>query len=161
VLRKTVLLYREVSRHGKERRRMRHGHPQPKRKERSSVSVFIQIRTVKRIHWSIVERLRSMITNNARCTHEIKPRIAIAKSRVQQEEDSFNLQNGPKFMEETVKKLHLEHSCCAGMCTLRKDRKCLESFEMWSWGRTEKIIRSDRVRNEEVLYRIKEVRNNL
>jgi len=41
VLRKSVLLYREVSGHEKERRRMRHGHPYRKRKESSSVSVFL------------------------------------------------------------------------------------------------------------------------
>jgi hypothetical protein len=35
---------------------------------------------------------------------------------------------------------------------LRKvDRKYLESFEVWCWRKTEKIIWTDRVRNEEVL----------
>jgi len=41
VLRQSVLLYRVVSGHEKERTRMRHGHPYRKRKERSSVSVFL------------------------------------------------------------------------------------------------------------------------
>jgi hypothetical protein len=41
------------------------------------------------------------------------------------------------------------------------DQKCLESFEMWCWRRTEKIIWTDRVRNEEVLHRVKEERNIL
>jgi hypothetical protein len=44
--------------------------------------------------------------------------------------------------------------------TLRKvDQKYLESFEMWCWRRMEKIIWTDRVRNEEVLHRVKEERN--
>jgi hypothetical protein len=44
--------------------------------------------------------------------------------------------------------------------TLRKvDRKCLESFEMWCWRRMEKISWTDRVRNVEVLHRVKEERN--
>jgi hypothetical protein len=44
--------------------------------------------------------------------------------------------------------------------TLRKaDQKTLESFEMWCWRRMEKIIWTDRVRNEEVLHRVKEERN--
>jgi hypothetical protein len=35
--------------------------------------------------------------------------------------------------------------------TLRKvDKKYLESFDMWSWRRMEKISWTDRVRNEEV-----------
>jgi hypothetical protein len=46
--------------------------------------------------------------------------------------------------------------------TLRKvDQKCLGSFEMWCWRRMEKIIWTDCVRNEEVLYRVKEERNNV
>jgi hypothetical protein len=41
--------------------------------------------------------------------------------------------------------------------TLRKvDGKYLESFEIWCWRRMEKISWTDRVRNEEVLRRIKE-----
>ena len=41
--------------------------------------------------------------------------------------------------------------------TLRKvDQKCLESFETWCWNSW-----SERVRNDEVLHRIKEERNIL
>jgi hypothetical protein len=44
--------------------------------------------------------------------------------------------------------------------TLRKvDQKYLESFEMWCWRRMEKISWIDRVRNEEVLHRVKVERN--
>jgi hypothetical protein len=44
--------------------------------------------------------------------------------------------------------------------TLRKvDQKYLGSFEMWRWKRMEKISWTDRVRNEEVLHRVKEGRN--
>jgi hypothetical protein len=44
--------------------------------------------------------------------------------------------------------------------TLRKiDKKYLESFEMWCWRRMEKISWTDRVRNEEVLHRVKKERN--
>jgi len=46
--------------------------------------------------------------------------------------------------------------------TLRAvDQKHLESFEMWSWRRMEKISWTDHVRNEEVLLRVKEQRNIL
>jgi hypothetical protein len=46
--------------------------------------------------------------------------------------------------------------------TLRKiDQKYLESFEMWCWRRMEKISWTDRVRNEDVLHRVKEERNIL
>ena len=46
--------------------------------------------------------------------------------------------------------------------TLRAaDQKYLENFEMWCWRRIEKISWTDRVRNEEVLLRVKEGRNVL
>jgi hypothetical protein len=46
--------------------------------------------------------------------------------------------------------------------TLRAvDQKYLESFEMWCWMRMEKISWTDRVRNKEVLLRVKEQRNIL
>ena len=41
------------------------------------------------------------------------------------------------------------------------DQKHLESFEMWCWRRMEKISWTDHVRNEDVLLRVKEQRNNL
>ena len=41
--------------------------------------------------------------------------------------------------------------------TLRKvDQKCLESFKFWCWRRMEKISWTNRVRNEEVLHRVKD-----
>jgi len=40
-------------------------------------------------------------------------------------------------------------------------QKHLESFEMWCWKKTEKIIWTDHVRNEEVLLRVKEYSNIL
>jgi hypothetical protein len=50
--------------------------------------------------------------------------------------------------------------CGAETWTLRKvDQKYLESFGMWCWRRMEKISWTDRVRNEEVLRRVKEERN--
>jgi replicative superfamily II helicase len=41
------------------------------------------------------------------------------------------------------------------------DQKYLKSFEVWCWRRMEKISWTDRVRNEEVLHRVKEERNIL
>jgi hypothetical protein len=46
--------------------------------------------------------------------------------------------------------------------TLRAvDQKNPEGFEMWCWRRMKKISWTDRVRNEEVLLRIKEQKNIL
>jgi len=59
-------------------------------------------------HLSVLVQIRSMILHDARCTREIKSRIAMAKNRVQQEEYSFHPQIALK--EETGKVLHLERS---------------------------------------------------
>ena len=48
----------------------------------------------------------------------------------------------------------------ADTLALRKvDQKYLDIFKMWRWRRMEKIIWTDRVRNEEVLHRVKEKMN--
>jgi hypothetical protein len=105
--------------------------------------------------------LDSMITNYARCTREIKSRIAVAKA-------AFN----KKTLFTSKLNLNLRKklvSCCiwsiavygAQEWTLRKvDQKYLESFEMWFW-RIMEISWTGRVRNEEVLNRVKEERNIL
>jgi hypothetical protein len=49
----------------------------------------------------------------------------------------------------------------AKMAPRKEDQKYLESFDMWCWRRIEKIIWTDRVRNEEVLHRVKEEGNIL
>ena len=41
------------------------------------------------------------------------------------------------------------------------EQKHLASFEMWCWRRMEKISWTEHVRNEKVLPRVKEQRNNL
>jgi hypothetical protein len=58
---------------------------------------------------------------------------------------------------------HLGHSFYgAETLTLRAvDKKHLESFEMWSCRRMEKISWTDHVRNEEILIRVKEQGNIL
>jgi len=68
---------------------------------------------------------------------------------------------------ELRKKLVKCYICSIALCgaetgTFRAvDQKQLESFEMWRWRRVEKISWTDRVRNGEVLPRVKEQRNIL
>jgi hypothetical protein len=54
--------------------------------------------------------LVSMITNDARCTREIKSRIAMAKAAFNKKKNLFIRKLDFKFKEETSKVLHLEHS---------------------------------------------------
>jgi len=48
------------------------------------------------------------ITNDAKCTCEIKSRIAIAKATFNEKKKTLCQQTGLKFKEETNKVLHLE-----------------------------------------------------
>ena len=52
--------------------------------------------------------LGSMLTNDGRCTREIKSRIAMAKAAFTKKTTLYQ-QIGLKFEEETNKMLHLEH----------------------------------------------------
>jgi hypothetical protein len=56
-----------------------------------------------------VNYLGSIITNDARCTREIKSRIVMAKAAFNKKKTLFT-RTGLKFKEETSKVLHLERS---------------------------------------------------
>ena len=55
------------------------------------------------------EYLGSMLTEEGRCTCEIKSRIAMAKDAFNKKKDLFYQQIGLKFEEETSEVLRLEH----------------------------------------------------
>jgi hypothetical protein len=102
-----------------------------------------------------------LITNDARCTREIKYRIATAKAAFNNKKtllaSKLDLNLSKKLVKCYIWSVAL---CGAQTWTLGKvDQKYLESFDMWCWRRMEKISWTDRVRNEEVLHRVKEVRN--
>jgi hypothetical protein len=104
-----------------------------------------------------------MITNDARCTREIKSRITKAKPAFNKKKILFTSKLDLNLRKKLVKCYIWSVALYgAGTWTLRKvDQKYLESFEMWCWRRMEKISWTDRVRNEEVLHRLKEERNIL
>jgi hypothetical protein len=54
-----------------------------------------------------------MITNDARCTREIKSRIAMAKAAFNKTK-TFHQQIGLEFKKDTSKLLHLEQSFARG-----------------------------------------------
>jgi len=107
--------------------------------------------------------LGSVLTEDGRCTCEIKSRIAMTKAAFSKKKNLFtskldvNLRK--KLMKCYVWSIALYG---AGTWTLRTtDQKHLESFEMWCWRRMEKISWTEHVRNEEVLLRVNEQRNIL
>jgi hypothetical protein len=103
------------------------------------------------------------ITNDARCTCEIKSRIAMAKAAFDKQKTLFTSKLDFNLWMKLVKCYSWSIALYgAETWTLWKvDQKHLESFEMWCWRRMEMISPTDHVRNEEVLQRVKEERNIL
>jgi hypothetical protein len=107
--------------------------------------------------------LDSKITNDARCTREIKARIVMAKAAFIKKKTFFTSKLDLELRKKLVK-CYIWSIALYGVetWTLRKlDQKYLESFEMWCWRRMEKISWTDCVNNEAVLHRVKEERNIL
>ena len=107
--------------------------------------------------------LGSILTNDGRCTCEIKCRIAMAKAAFNKKRALFTSTLDLELRKKLVK-CYIWSTALYGAETwmLRPvDQKHLESFEMWSWRRMEKISWTDHVRKEEVLLRVEEQRNIL
>jgi len=107
--------------------------------------------------------LGSILTNDGRCTCEIKCRIAMAKTAFNKKRALFTSTLDLELRKKLVK-CYIWSIALYGTetWTLRAvDQNRLESFEMWCWRRMGKISWTDQVRNEEVLLRVKEQRNTL
>jgi len=105
--------------------------------------------------------LGSMLTNDRRCTCEIKPWIAMAKAAFSKKSALFTSTLDLKLRKKLVKCYILSITLYgAETWTIREvDQKHLESFEMWCWRRMQKISWKDHVRNEEVFLKVEERRN--
>jgi len=106
--------------------------------------------------------LDSVLTEDGRCTCEIKSRIAMVKAAFNKKKNLFTSKLDLNLRKRLVRCYVWSIALCgAEAWTLRAtDQKHLASFEMWCWRRME-ISWTDRVRNEEVLLRINEQRNIL
>ena len=107
--------------------------------------------------------LGSMLTNDGRCTCEVKCRIAMAKAAFNKMRALFTSTLDSELRKKLVKCYIWRIALCgAETWTLRAvDQKHLKSFEMRCWRRMEKISWTEHVRNEELLLRVKEQRNIL
>jgi hypothetical protein len=94
-----------------------------------------------------------MLTNDARCTHEIKSRIAVAKAAFNQKRALFTRNMDLELRKKLVKCYIWSIALCGAETWMlwAVDQKHLESFEMWCWRRMEKISWTEHVRNEELL----------
>jgi hypothetical protein len=109
--------------------------------------------------------LGSMITNDARCTPEIKARLDMAKAALNKKKTLFTSKlNLLLKLRKKLAKCYIWSIALYGAetWTLRKpDQKYLESCEMCCWRRMEKISWTDCINNEAVLHRVKKERNIL
>jgi len=106
--------------------------------------------------------LGSVLTNDGRCTCEIKSRIAMTKAAFNKKRALFTSMLDIKLRKKLIK-CYIWSIALYGAETWMIHaiyRKILESFEMCCWRRMEKISWTDRVRNE-VLHKVKEQRNIL
>jgi hypothetical protein len=97
--------------------------------------------------------LGSILTNDGKCTYEIKYRTAMAKAAFNKKKTLFtstlDLELRKKLVKCYVWSIALYG---AETSTLRAvDQKHLESFEMWCWRKIEKISWTYHVRNKEIL----------
>jgi len=99
--------------------------------------------------------LGSMLTEDGRCTCEIKFRIAMAKATFNKKKNLFTSKLDFNLRKRLVR-CYVWSIVLYGAetWTLRStDQKHLESFKMWCWRRME-ISWTDYVRNEKVLLRV-------
>jgi hypothetical protein len=102
------------------------------------------------------------ITNDAKCTREIKGRISMAKAAFNQKKTLFTSKLDLELRKILVE-FYIWSIALYGVetWTLRKlDQKYLERFEIWCCRRM-KISWTTRANNEAVLHRAKEERNIL
>jgi len=86
-----------------------------------------------------------MLTNDGRCTGEVKCRIAMAKAAFNKVRGLFTSTLDLELRQKLVK-CYIWSIALYGAenWTLRAvDQKQLESFEMWCWRRMEKISLTD------------------
>jgi hypothetical protein len=107
--------------------------------------------------------LGSILTNDGRCTCEIKCSFAMAKAAFNKKRALFTSKLDLELRKKLVR-CYIWSTALYGAETWTLwavDQKHPERFEMWCWTRMEKISWTDHMRNEDVLLRVKEQKNIL
>ena len=117
----------------------------------SPVAIMIDQKQLENVE--CFKYLGTILTNDGRCTREIKSRIAMAKAAFNKKKTLCTSKLDLHLRKKLVKCYIWSMAFYAAeTLTLRiADQKYLESFEMWCWRRMEKISWKDHVRNEDVL----------
>jgi hypothetical protein len=112
----------------------------------SPVKIMIDQRQLENVE--SFKYMGSILTDDRRCTCEIKCRIAMAKAAFNKKKNLFTSTLDLELRKKRVKcYVWIVALYDAETWTLRAvDDKYLESFEMWCWRRMEKISWTDHVR---------------
>jgi hypothetical protein len=130
----------------------------PGKRTHLSVHTGLTTKYVKTMNVEYLKYLCRPIPNVATCTHEIKSRFIIARASFNMKTSLVTITLDWNWRKKLVKCYIWS---IAKIWTLRKAvQKYLESSQMWCWRRLT-IIRTDRVKNETVLQKVKEERNML
>jgi hypothetical protein len=127
---------------------------------RKPVAVIIMIGPKQRENVESFKYFGSILTNDGKCTCEIKCRIAMAKAAFNKKRALFTSTLDMELREKLVK-CYVWSIALYGAenwTLLTVDQKHLKNFEMWCLRRMEKFSWTDHVRNEDVLLRVKEQR---
>jgi hypothetical protein len=130
-------------------------------KQPSPIKIKIDQNQLEKVEY--FSYLGSVRTHDGRCKGEIKSRIAMAKAAFNRKKTLFT-SNLDLNLRKKLANCYIWSITLYGAerWTLQKvDQIYLGSFDMWCWRRMEKVKWTDRVRNEEVLHRVKEDRNIL
>ena len=127
----------------------------------SPVTIMIDQKQLENVE--CFKYLGSILTNDGRCTCEIKSRITMVKAAFNKKKTLLTSKLDLNLRNKLVK-CYIWSMDLYGAETLAlraADQKYLESFETWCWRRMEKISWTDHVRNEDVLLRVNEQRDIL
>ena len=105
--------------------------------------------------------LGSILTNDGRCSKEIRTRIAMGKAAFEKERRLLTGNLNLKLKKRLVKSLIWSVALYgAETWTINAaDKRKLESFEMWIWRRMLRISWREHRRNDDVLQEVEEERN--
>jgi len=107
----------------------------------------------------MINQSLSIVLSDGYCEKDMRSRIAIAKQAFMNETGKWDIELKKIIIKCTVWSIVLYGAVTWTM--MQADQERLSAFEMWVWGRIEKISWIDRVTSDEVLQRVQETRSIL
>jgi len=116
-------------------------------RQASTIQIITDQKQLENVEY--LKYLVSMMTHDAKCTLEMKSRLAMAKEAFNKQKAYFTSKVGLNLRKKQVKcYIWSTAFYVAETCTLQQvDQKYLERYEMWHWRRVE-ISWNNHARNE-------------